>query len=96
MLYLSHYEVDFERDFDMSRLIALLVVAIPGILAVIGFKLMRDTIFGIEQLHIPFLWMQFLIGLLLFLLGLLFVAGFIFYRDKKRKKLQPKFQNKKA
>lgn len=92
MLYLFHYEADFERDFDMSRLIALLVVAIPGILAVIGFKLMRDTIFGIEQFHIQFLWMQFLIGLLLFLLGLIFVAGFIFYRDKKRKKLQPKFQ----
>lgn len=80
----------------MSRLIALLIVAIPGFLAVLGFKLMRDTIFGVVQFHIPFLWLQLLIGLLLFLFGLIFVAGFIFYRDKKRKKLQPKFQKKKA
>ncbi|NSL50402.1 DUF2627 domain-containing protein [Calidifontibacillus erzurumensis] len=76
----------------MSRFIALLIVAIPGFLAVLGFKLMRDTLFGITQFHIPFLWLQFVIGLLLFLLGLFFVAGFIFHRDKKRKKLQPRFQ----
>lgn len=80
----------------MIRLIALLIVAIPGFLAVLGFKLMRDTIFGVPQFHIPYFWLQFLIGLLLFVLGLVFVGGFIFYRDKKRKKLQPKFQNQKG
>ncbi|HHY73106.1 MAG TPA: DUF2627 domain-containing protein [Bacillus bacterium] len=80
----------------MRRFLALLVVAVPGILAVLGFKLMRDTIFAIPQFHIPFFWLQFLIGLLLFLFGLVFVAGFIFYRDKKRKKLQPRFQNQKG
>ncbi|WP_458412558.1 DUF2627 domain-containing protein [Schinkia sp. CFF1] len=80
----------------MRRFIALLIVAIPGFLAVLGIKLMRDTLFAIPQFNIPFLWLQFLIGFLLFLFGLIFVGGFIFYRDKKRKKLQPKFQKKKA
>lgn len=80
----------------MSRFIALCIVAIPGFFAVLGFKLMRDSLFGVLQFYIPFFWLQFLIGLLMFLVGLAFVGGFIFYRDKKRNKLQSKFQQKKG
>ncbi|AIE60667.1 DUF2627 domain-containing protein [Bacillus methanolicus] len=76
----------------MSRIIALLILLIPGIFAAIGIKLMRDMVFGILQAPFPFLWMQFLVGLLLFLAGLGFVAGFILHRDRKRNKVQKRFQ----
>ncbi|MBM7604574.1 putative membrane channel-forming protein YqfA (hemolysin III family) [Metabacillus crassostreae] len=78
----------------MSRIIALIIMVIPGILAVYGIKLMRDMTFGLLQPPIPFLWLQFIIGLLLFLGGLSFVAGFIFYRDRKRNKVQKRFAKK--
>ncbi|MTH52339.1 DUF2627 family protein [Bacillus mangrovi] len=75
----------------MSRILALIVVLIPGVMAAYGIKLMRDLFFGILQPPIPSLLLQFLIGLLLFLGGLGFVAGFIFYRDRKHNKVQKKF-----
>jgi hypothetical protein len=76
----------------MARLIALLIVAVPGVLAVYGIKLMRDMLFGILHPLIPALWLQFLIGLVFFLAGLYFVGGFLFYRDKKRNKVQTRFK----
>lgn len=79
----------------MIRLIALIILLIPGFLAAYGIKLMRDMSFGILQPPFPFLWLQFLMGLLFFIGGLSFVAGFIFHRDRKRNKVQPRFQNKK-
>lgn len=75
----------------MSRIIALIIMVIPGLLAVYGIKLMRDMTFGILHSPIPFLALQFIIGLILFLGGLAFVAGFIFYRDRKRNKVQKRF-----
>ena len=79
----------------MVRIIALLILVIPGFLAGVGIKLMRDMLFGILQPPFPALWMQFIAGLLLFIGGLGFVAGFIFRRDRKQNKVQPKFQDKK-
>jgi uncharacterized protein DUF2627 len=79
----------------MMRIIALLILLIPGCLAALGIKLMRDMTFGIRQQPIPFLWLQFLIGLLLLAGGLWFIAGFILHRDRKRNKVQPRFQEKK-
>ncbi|MFK2824309.1 DUF2627 domain-containing protein [Bacillus sp. B190/17] len=78
----------------MIRLIALLVLVIPGFLAGLGIKLMRDMLFGILQPPFPFLWLQFLVGLFLFIGGLGFVAGFIFRRDRKNNKVQDKFKRK--
>ena len=76
----------------MQRIIALLIVVLPAILAVYGIKLMRDMVFGILVSPIPNLFLQFIIGLLFFLLGLAFVAGFIFHRDRKRNKVQKRFK----
>ncbi|PLR99866.1 DUF2627 domain-containing protein [Bacillus sp. T33-2] len=76
----------------MDRIIALIILLIPGFLAAYGIKLMRDMVFGIMQAPFPFLWLQFLSGLLLFLMGLGFVAGFILYRDRKRNKVQDRFR----
>jgi hypothetical protein len=79
----------------MIRIIALVILLIPGFLAAYGIKLMRDMTFGILQPPFPFLWLQFLLGLLFFVGGLGFVAGFILHRDRKRNKVQTRFQSKK-
>lgn len=76
----------------MKRIIALIIVVIPGALAAFGIKLMRDMTFGIYQAPFPYLWLQFLVGLLLFVGGLGFVAGFILHRDRKRSKVQNRFK----
>jgi uncharacterized membrane protein YdcZ (DUF606 family) len=76
----------------MNRILALILLLIPGFLAALGVKLMRDTLFGILQEPIAFLWLQFLIGIILFLFGLWFIGGFILHRDRKRNKVQSRFQ----
>ncbi|KAB2338457.1 DUF2627 domain-containing protein [Cytobacillus depressus] len=80
----------------MIRIIALLIMLIPGMFAAYGIKLMRDMVFGILQSPFPYLWLQFLSGLLFFLIGLGFIAGFILHRDRKRNKVQPRFQKQSA
>jgi hypothetical protein len=77
----------------MQRLIALIIMLIPGALAALGIKLMRDMLFGILQPPFPALWLQFILGLLFFLGGLGFIAGFILHRDRKRNKVQDRFKN---
>ncbi|MBA2873391.1 DUF2627 domain-containing protein [Thermaerobacillus caldiproteolyticus] len=78
----------------MQRMIALTILLIPGFLAALGIKWMRDTLFGILHAPLPSLWLQFLCGFLLFALGLGFIGGFILHRDQKRNKVQPRFQKK--
>lgn len=78
----------------MIRFIALAIMVIPGLIAALGIKLMRDMFFAILHPPIPELWMQFVLGLLLFILGLAFIGGFIFRRDNKRNKTQPRFNNR--
>ncbi|WP_026582947.1 DUF2627 domain-containing protein [Bacillus sp. J33] len=78
----------------MIRLIALLILLLPGILAVFGIKLMRDMVFGILQSPFPYLWLQFICGLLFLIIGLGFIAGFVLYRDRKRNKVQARFKIK--
>ncbi|MBP2240811.1 putative membrane protein [Cytobacillus eiseniae] len=77
----------------MIRIIALIILVIPGVLAVYGIKLMRDMVFGILQSPFPLLWVQFIAGLLFLLIGLGFIAGFVLYRDRKRNKVQTRFKN---
>lgn len=78
----------------MIRFIALMIMVIPGIFAVYGIKLMRDMLFGILQPPYPFLWLQFLAGFFFFIAGLSFIGGFILHRDRKRNKVQARFQKK--
>lgn len=76
----------------MKRIFALIILLIPGFLAGYGIKLMRDMTFGVLQSPIPNLGFQFLLGLMLFIGGLWFVAGFILHRDRKRNKVQARFK----
>ncbi|MEN2766039.1 DUF2627 family protein [Ornithinibacillus xuwenensis] len=68
----------------MIRIVAALTLFIPGIIAAIGIKLMRDTLF--DEFHPIFLHasVQFIFGLILFIGGLVFLGGFIIHRDRKR------------
>lgn len=70
----------------MARFTALLILVIPGVIAAFGIKLMRDTVF--DDYYPIFLYptIQFIAGLLLFIGGILFLGGFIVYRDRKRQK----------
>ncbi|GEN31151.1 hypothetical protein HNQ35_000646 [Cerasibacillus quisquiliarum] len=68
----------------MGRIIAFLLLLIPGVLSVIGIKLMRDTLFN--EFHPIFLHtsIQFIVGLILLVGGFMFIGGFIVHRDRKK------------
>jgi hypothetical protein len=78
----------------MQRITALIIMLIPGIIAALGIKLMRDMLFNILHAPIPNLLLQFLIGFIFFIVGLGFIAGFVLHRDRKRNKVQQRFQKK--
>ncbi|MFD1018659.1 DUF2627 family protein [Thalassobacillus hwangdonensis] len=66
------------------RLIALLILLIPGVIAVLGIKLIRDTLFGIFHPVFFHIGIQFVAGILFIIGGLAFIGGFIVHRDRKR------------
>ena len=79
----------------MKRLIAFTILFIPGALAAYGIKLMRDMLFAIQQPPYPALWVQSIVGLLFTIGGIAFIAGFILHRDRKRHKVQSRFDKMK-
>ncbi|RFU69807.1 DUF2627 domain-containing protein [Peribacillus saganii] len=76
----------------MKRLIAFVILFIPGALAAYGIKLMRDMVFGILQHPFTLLWVQLLAGLILTVGGIGFIAGFVLHRDRKKQKVQDRFK----
>jgi len=85
----------------ISRLIAVILLVIPGIGAAYGFLLMKDALFdffadiGNTELQSPrFDWASFVAGLLLFAAGVSFIGGWIFFRDRKRNYLSKRFRAK--
>ncbi|GAB7386180.1 DUF2627 domain-containing protein [Bacillaceae bacterium] len=79
-----------------QRLLACLVIAIPGVVGMYGVKLMRDAFFDTFDPRIgEFLWWKFLFGLLCFAAGVAFIGGFILHRDRKRNLVQPRFRKNK-
>ena len=70
----------------MVRNLAILILLIPGVIAAIGIKLMRDTLFNEFYSIFFYSWIQFVVGLILFIGGLLFLGGFIIFRDRKNNK----------
>ena len=68
----------------MIRLIAVLVLFIPGLISAYGIKLMRDTLFSEFNPLFINLGIQFGVGFVLFLAGVAFIGGFIIHRDRKR------------
>lgn len=78
----------------MGRLIALLILLIPGCMAAAGIKLMRDTVFGVLNSPFQIPWLQGLAGLILFAAGFYLLGGFILYRDRKRNQVSERFKKK--
>lgn len=76
----------------MGRFIAFIILFIPGVLAAMGIKYMRDMLFGILHFPFPSLLMQFILGFIFMVGGIGFIAGFVLHRDRKRKKVQKRFQ----
>lgn len=77
----------------MVRIIAVIVLFIPGIIGAYGIKLMRDALFSEVYTILFNETIQFIVGLIMFVGGFSFVAGFIFHRDKKRNKLKSQQKN---
>jgi hypothetical protein len=75
------------------RLFAILLLCIPGVLAVYGWTFMRELLFHYVAGQ-PFAWLPFLGGLALFLAGVSIIGGFIFHRDRKRNKIPVKWRKK--
>lgn len=85
----------------LSRFVAIIILVIPGILAMIGFLKIKDALFiymsnhGNDALHqVTFDWLNFILGVLLFGIGMGFLGGWIFFRDRKRNYLGPRFRKK--
>lgn len=84
-----------------ARLVAIMLLIIPGFAATYGFLEMKDAIFtyashfGNEQVEPQFAWFTFLKGLVLFALGVSFIGGWILFRDRKRNYVAARFKKKK-
>lgn len=78
----------------MIRIIAVLILFIPGIIAAFGIKLMRDSLFDEFYSIFIYIGIQFTIGLILFLGGIGFIGGFIVHRDRKKQLLKKKGNKK--
>lgn len=72
------------RGVLMGRIIAVLLLFIPGVLAAFGIKLMRDALFSDFYTILFNVEIQFIVGLVLFIAGLAFVGGFVVHRDRKK------------
>lgn len=77
-----------------SRFAAALLLVIPGIAATYGFITMKDAVLGQWQPDHSFEWLKFLLGLVLFTGGVGFIGGWIFFRDRKRNYVAPRFKKK--
>lgn len=78
----------------MQKIIALLILVIPAILAGVGVKLMRDSIFGVVNDPFTMIAIQFIIGLILSVAGIWFIGGYILHREQKNKRAAERFQKK--
>ncbi|MFC7681939.1 DUF2627 domain-containing protein [Paenibacillus sp. GCM10028914] len=85
----------------ISRFIAIIILVIPGFMAMKGFLMMKDAAFLYIAVHgddqvkdKAFEWLHFGGGLLLFVLGISFLGGWILFRDRKRNYVGPRFKKK--
>ena len=78
----------------MARMAAFIILLIPGLIAVAGIKFMRDTLFSNLIFPFPWLWLQFVVGIIFFLAGFSFFAGFLLHRDRKKGKVAERWQRK--
>lgn len=80
----------------MSRLVALLILVLPGAVAALGIKLMRDALFGHAFSPFPSLFLQGAAGLAFFLFRPLCSGRVYSVQRSKTQSSQPAVQEKKA
>lgn len=85
----------------LARLGAMLLLAIPGVVAAYGFLEMKNAFFeyfadlgNLNVVDPDFDWGRFILGAVLFLAGTGFIGGWIFYRDRKRNYVAPRFRTR--
>lgn len=87
-------------NLKFQRLIAITMLVIPGIIACFGFLKMKDSLFfyftefGDETITPSFQWGTFLLGAVMFFVGVGFIGGWTFFRDRKRNYVAPRFKEK--
>lgn len=74
----------------MTRIFAILILFIPGLIAAFGIKLMRDSLFDTFYPLFMHTGIQFTAGFILFLAGLLFIGGFVVHRDRRKQLIKAK------
>src|SRR5690625_2004862 len=81
----------------MLRIIAVIILFIPGVIGVFGIKLMRDALFSDFYSIFFHIGIQFVIGFIMFIGGLDFIGSFLYNRYKKKNLLNnSQYLNKKA
>ncbi|WP_334071666.1 DUF2627 domain-containing protein [Paenibacillus sp. A14] len=87
----------------LSRFLAIVILVIPGVAAMTGFLKMKDALFIYMSQHgddsltqVSFDWLNFTVGLLLFVLGIGFLGGWIYFRDRKRNYAGPRKKARQA
>ncbi|MGA8941763.1 MAG: DUF2627 family protein [Thermoactinomyces sp.] len=70
-----------------ERIMAILIVCIPGLVAIFGWQWMQDILHNFFAGK-PFDWLFFLGSMLLFLIGIAITASFIYYRDYKKNRIR--------
>lgn len=78
----------------MQKFIALLILVIPAVLAGVGVKLMRDSMFGVINDPFTMTSVQFIVGLVLSIAGIWFIGGYILHREQKNKRAAERFRKK--
>lgn len=81
----------------LYRFIAMLLLVIPGLMATYGFLAMKDAWFAqFDQTaaYPGILWGKLILGLILFGVGVAFIGGWIFFRDRKHNYVAPRFREK--
>lgn len=77
----------------MARIIAVILLFLPGVIGAYGIKLMRDALFSEVYSFLFNEVVQFIIGFIMFVGGLAFIGGFIYHRDKKRHLVKERTRN---
>lgn len=68
------------------RIVAFLILLLPGILGVYGIKLIRDSFFGIVESVFLNVFVQLFAGVLFVIIGIGFIGGFLLHRDRRKQK----------
>lgn len=76
-----------------QRIIAILLLATPGVIGIYGWTVIRDVVFNTFAGQ-SFDWLAFLGGSACLVFALFIIGGFIFHRDRKNKRIDPRLTNR--